>query len=117
MKDFYRSDRVAGQLRRELASLLQQEVKDPLAQAATVSDVEVSRDISYANVFVIVSSGTDPKACLKALQRASGFIRTRLGKLLRMRHIPELRFKVDDSIDRGEQIDALLRKLNQKDSY
>ena len=109
-RDFNRSERVAGQIRRDLAKLIQQEVKDPEVGFVSVSDVEVSRDLSHAKVFVTVFDPEKAKTSLKALRRASTFLRSRLGKKLRMRHVPELHFKHDDSVEQGSHIDQLISK-------
>jgi ribosome-binding factor A len=107
-RQFSRSDRVAGQLRRELAQLIQLEVKDPEIGFISVSDVEVSRDLAHAKVYVTVFDTEHAAASLKALRRAAGFLRSRLGQLLRMRNVPELHFHHDASIETGERIDRLI---------
>ena len=114
-RDFNRSERVAGQIRRDLAKLIQQEVKDPEVGFVSVSDVEVSRDLSHAKVFITVFDPDTAKTSLKALRRAAVFLRTRLGKELRMRHVPELHFKHDDSVEQGSHIDQLITKALRSD--
>lgn len=114
-RDFNRSERVAGQIRRDLAKLIQHEVKDPEVGFVSVSDVEVSRDLSHATVFVTVFDPDKAKTSLNALRRASVFLRTRLGKELRMRHVPELHFKHDDSVEQGSRIDELINKALNAD--
>lgn len=114
-RDFNRSERVAGQIRRDLAKLIQHEVKDPEVGFISVSDVEVSRDLSHAKVFVTVFDPEKAKTSLNALRRASAFLRTRLGKKLRMRHVPELHFKHDDSVEQGSHIDQLINKALNAD--
>ena len=115
-RDFNRSERVAGQLRRDLAKLIQQEVKDPEVGFVSVSDVEVSRDLSHAKIFITVFDPETAKTSLKALRRASAFLRTRLGKELRMRHVPELHFKHDDSVEQGSHIDQLISRALRADN-
>ena len=108
--DFARHDRVAGLLRRELATLIWAEVKDPRLGPMSVSDVVVTRDLAHAKVFVTSSEpGTMPDT-LKVLGKAAGFLRSRLGKSLKMRHIPELHFNHDDSIERGAHMDTLIEQ-------
>lgn len=109
-RDFNRSERVAGQIRRDLAKLIQHEVKDPEVGFVSVSDVEVSRDLSHAKVYVTVFDPDKAKTSLAALRRASAFLRSRLGKELRMRRVPELHFKHDDSVEQGSHIDQLIKK-------
>jgi len=115
-RDFNRSERVAGQLRRDLARLIQQEVKDPEVGFVSLSDVEVTRDLSHAKVFITVFDPEKAKESLKALRRAAPFLRNRLARALRMRHVPELHFLHDDSVEQGSHIDELIAKALNADS-
>ena len=108
--DFARNDRVAGLLRRELATLIWAEIKDPRLGPLSVSDVVVTRDLAHAKVYVTSSEPETMPATLKVLRKAAGFLRSRLGRGLKMRHIPELHFKHDDSIEKGAEMDALIEK-------
>ena len=114
-REFMRSDRVAGQLRRELAKLIQQEVKDPAVGFISVSDVEVTRDLSHAKIYVTVFDSDEAPACIKALNKAGGFLRNRLGKILRMRLIPELSFLHDASVETGQRVGELIDKAVASD--
>ncbi len=114
--DFSRADRVAGQLRRELATLIWAEVKDPRLGSISVTDVEVTRDLAHATVYVASQDAESIKDSLTALRRASGFLRRRLGQMLRLRAVPELRFKHDDSIERGSHIDSLINQAVAEDA-
>lgn len=111
-KEFSRTQRVGGQIQRELAQMIQQEVRDPRVGFVTISDVEVSRDLTHAKVFVTV---LDPKQSvdetLQALNRAGGFMRRLLGKRIIMRVVPELHFVYDSSLDTGARVDALLHRV------
>jgi ribosome-binding factor A len=78
-RDFKRSERVSGLLRRELAQMIQQEIKDPEVGFVSLSDVEVSRDLEHAKVYVTVFNSEQAAVSIKALKRAAGFLRTRLG--------------------------------------
>jgi ribosome-binding factor A len=109
-REFKRSERVAGQLRRELATLVQQEVQDPEVGFVSISDVEVSRDLSHARVWVTVFQAERAGASLKALNRAAGFLRRRLGEMLRMRVVPELHFLHDASVETGQRMDRLIEE-------
>jgi ribosome-binding factor A len=115
-RDFNRSERVAGQLRRDLAKMILQEIKDPQVGFVSLSDVEVTRDLSHAKVFITVFDPEKAKESLKALQRAAPFLRNRLARRLRMRHVPELHFLHDDSVEQGSHIDQLIAKALQADS-
>lgn len=114
-RDFNRSERVAGQLRRDLAKLIQQEIKDPEVGFVSLSDVEVTRDLSHAKVFITVFDPDKAKSSLKALKRASAFLRKRLAHELRLRHVPELHFIHDDSVEQGSHIDQLIAKALYSD--
>ena len=113
--DFARHDRVAGLLRRELASLIWKEIKDPRLGPISVSDVEVTRDLAHAKVYVTSSQPESMPDSLRVLGRAAGFLRRRLGGLVKMRQVPELHFIHDDSIERGAHIDELLEQARRKD--
>ena len=114
-RDFNRSERVAGQLRRDLAKLIQQEIKDPGVGFVSLSDVEVTRDLSHAKVYITVFEPEKAKDSLKALRRAAAFLRKRLGQELRLRHVPELHFIHDDSVEQGSHIDQLIAKALHSD--
>lgn len=114
-RDFNRSERVAGQLRRDLAKLIQQEIKDPGVGFVSLSDVEVTRDLSHAKIFITVFEPEKAKDSLKALKRASAFLRKRLGQELRLRHVPELHFIHDDSVEQGSHIDQLIARALHSD--
>jgi ribosome-binding factor A len=107
-REFSRSERVSGQMRRELAQLVQQEVKDPAVGFVSISDVEVTRDLAHAKVWVTVFKTEDAERSIRALQKAAGFLRSRLGQVMRIRTVPELHFKHDDSVETGMRMDALI---------
>ena len=94
-KDFSRARRVGEQLQRELAQLIQSEIKDPRLGMVTVSAVEVSRDMSNAKVFVMMSGEDDEiKTSLGILNKAAGFLRHTLSKSMTMRIMPHLKFSI-----------------------
>ena len=107
-RDFNRSERVAGSLRRELAQLIQTEVKDPAVGFVGLSDVEVSRDLSHAKVFITVFESEKASASIKALNNAAGYLRRRLGQEMRIRSVPELHFLHDASVETGHRMDSLI---------
>ncbi len=108
--EFKRNDRVSGLLRRELATLIWSGVKDPRLGSVSVTDVEVTRDLGMAKVYITSVDSESIPDSLKALRSAAGYLRRELGQNLRMRHVPELRFYHDESIERGERIEELLRE-------
>ncbi len=114
-RDFKRSERVSGQLRRELAQMIHQEIKDPEVGFVSVSDVEVSRDLAHAKVYVTVFDTEQAKVSIKALKRAAGFLRTRLGQELSMRNVPQLHFLHDDSVETGQRMDSLIEQAVKAD--
>ncbi|WP_372613594.1 30S ribosome-binding factor RbfA [Halomonas sp.] len=111
MREFKRTDRVAEQLQKELAVLIQREVKDPRLGMVTVSGVEVSRDLGYADVHVTLLGDDAPeriKENLKVLKQASGFLRSQIARRIKLRHVPELRFHYDESVVRGQRLSSLI---------
>ena len=100
-KSFHRTDRVSAQLRRELGMIVH----------ATVSDVEVTRDMAHAKVFVTALLADSSKQTVKALNELAPEMRYQLAQSVKMRHVPELHFHYDDSVDKGERIDELLRNV------
>jgi len=100
-KEYERTRRVAEQIQRELAILIQQELKDPRLGMLTISAVQVSKDMSTAKVFITVfNEAQDREKTLAALQHAAGFLQHELGRSLSLRSIPKLRFVYDESIVR-----------------
>ncbi|MDR5893902.1 30S ribosome-binding factor RbfA [Halomonas mongoliensis] len=118
MREFKRTDRVADQLQKELAVLIQREVKDPRLGMVTVSGVEVSRDLGYADVHVTLLGEDTPeriKENLKVLKQAAGFLRGQIAKRIKLRHVPELRFHYDESVVRGQRLSSLIEEAVQSD--
>lgn len=114
-QEFSRQNRVAELLRRELARHIMRGMKDPRVEGVQVNDVLVSRDLAYATVLV---SSLDEQAmpdAIKALSRASGHLRHKLGRELTLRHIPELRFKYDDTEAKAARLDALIERARAED--
>ena len=116
-REFQRAERVAGQIRRDLAQLIQQEIKDPKVGFVSVSDVEVTRDLSHAKVFITVFDPEKAEQSLQTLRKAASFLRSRLGQCLRLRHVPELHFEHDDSVEKGSRIDELIARALDADKH
>lgn len=108
-KSFQRTDRVAAQLRREIGTLVHEAVRDNGLPSVSVSDVEVTRDLSHAKVFVTALQAERAAEAVSGLKELAREFRYRLGKMLKLRSVPELHFHYDESVDRGEQIENLLR--------
>lgn len=104
-----RTLRVADLLLREVASILQKEVKDPRIGIVTLTNADVSPDLRVAKVYYTVLGDEAARAaCQEGLTRASGYIRREIAKRLTLRTTPELRFYYDEALDRGLRINALI---------
>ncbi|MCE8022297.1 30S ribosome-binding factor RbfA [Halomonas sp. MCCC 1A11036] len=118
MREFKRTDRVGDQLQKELAVLIQREVKDPRLGMVTVSGVTVSRDLGYADVYVTLLGEDSPeriKENLQVLRQASGFLRSQIARRIKLRHVPELRFHYDESVVRGQRLSSLIDEAVESD--
>lgn len=109
-KDYPRHQRVGDQIQRELAQLIRTEVKDPrLSTMLTVAEVRVSPDLSQARIFIsVLGDDADGEQTVAVLNGASGFLRKQLGRLLRLRVIPQLRFVYDTTAEDGERLSSLI---------
>ena len=108
-----RPEKVAHLMRREVAGILQQKLRDPRASAmVSVTDVEVTQDLSFAKIYVSVMGKPDEVAVtLKALGHAAGFVRHELGPRLGLREVPDIRFVHDESLERGARVEELLKRI------
>ncbi|WP_159819474.1 30S ribosome-binding factor RbfA [Colwellia sp. 20A7] len=118
-REYARTDRVGQQIQKEIAVILMREIKDPRLSMTTVSAVEVTRDLAYAKVFVTFfnDNAEDIKASLEVLAEAEGYIRSLLGKRLRARIMPHLRFVYDSSMSEGVRMSALVDQAVASDSH
>jgi len=117
-KEYARSERVAQSITRQLAMILRTQVKDPRVSSLTITDVEVTKDLRQAKVFVtsMLEDQLEIKDTMDALERANGFLRRALAAVIDMRHCPNLIFSYDNSISEGARMSALIDKaLNNKD--
>jgi ribosome-binding factor A len=108
-----RPERVAERIKREAADILETTLRDPrLGRMVSITDVEVTHDLSMARVFVsMLEQGEAREQAMKALASAAGFIRRQLAPRLGLREVPELRFVLDTSMERGARVDDILRRL------
>ena len=115
-REFPRSRRVGDQIQRELSALIRDEIRDPRLGMVSISAVSLSRDLGYAKVHVSVL-GDDVQAAesVEILNRAAGFLRHRLGKLLHIRTVPELHFLHDRSLEEGARLGALINRAVASD--
>lgn len=109
-REFSRNKRLGNQVLRTLNELLRFETKDPRLAGVSLSAVDLSRDLSVAQVyFSTLDPEADPVPVQKGLEKATGFLRSRLGREIKIRHVPELRFAHDDSAAEGQRIADLIR--------
>lgn len=112
MASFGRTKRIAEEIRKVIGSLLISGIKDPrITSMISVTDVEVTSDLSYAYVYVSILGG-DEEESLEGLKSASGFLRKEVSKSVKLRHTPQIIFKVDDSIKKGMYMEELIKKVN-----
>lgn len=116
-KDYPRHQRVGDQIQRELAQLIRTEVKDPrLSAMLTVAEVRVSPDLSQARVFItVLGDDAEGEQSVGILNGASGFLRKQLGRILRMRSIPQLHFIYDTTAEEGERLASLINQAVASD--
>jgi ribosome-binding factor A len=108
-REFSRNQRLGNQVLRTLNELVRFETKDPRLKLVSLNSVELSRDLSVARVyFSMLDPNGDPGPVKEGLQRASGFLRSRLGREIKIRHVPELRFAHDDSAAEAQRISSLI---------
>lgn len=117
-REYSRNQRLATEVLRSLSQLLRFETKDPRLQNVSLTGVDLSRDLSVARVFFSLLDPDEPVAPVEeGLKKASGFLRSKLGHELQIRHVPELRFKHDDSAEESVRISQLIHSaLHANDS-
>ena len=112
---YSRAERVADQIRMEVADILMRRIKDPRVRSVTVTDVELTNDLRIARVFVTaLGTEAETKDVSTGLSKASGFIRSELGRRLTLRYLPEVVFHKDVSGPRGDRVLRLLDEIHDK---
>jgi ribosome-binding factor A len=114
-KDYPRSERLASQIQRELASLVRNNLKDPRLSMPVILEVQVTRDLSLARVYFSVLDPQDAEQNLQALKHASGYLQREIGKVLKARITPKLVFIYDDSDIRGRTMSELIDSVIARD--
>lgn len=117
-KEYSRTQRIGDQMQRELASLIQREVRDPRIGMITVTAADVSRDLAHAKIFITLmgdASDEDIAQNLAALKDAAGFLRVHLGRAMKLRSIPQLHFHYDESVRRGVHLSSLIERAVAED--
>lgn len=112
----YRSGRLSEEIKREISKMIFEEIKDPrISSMTSVTDIEVSKDLRYAKIFISVYGSTEDKMnTIDGLKSATGFIRHELGKRIKLRYTPELMFELDNSIEYGAHISEILKDLGDQ---
>lgn len=110
--------RVSEQMKKDLSQIINKEIKDPRVSAMTsITDVQVSKDLRYASIYVsIFGTDSEKEETLQTLIRASGFIRSEIGRRIRLRYTPEISFYLDNSIEYGAHIEKVLKSLKEEDN-
>jgi ribosome-binding factor A len=112
-----RPERVAEQIRIEIAGILQRDLKDPRVGLATCTRVQLSRDLKVAKIYVsVLGTSEEQKRTMQALEGASGFVRRLLGQRLGLRASPEVRFLFDPSVEYGIRLERLIQETHRQDA-
>lgn len=115
-REYPRARRVEEQLKRLLSELVRREVKDPRVGLVTITAIAVSKDLSHARVYFTPFAGAgDAAATLEALRHAAGYLRLQVRNQMRLRVAPELDFRLDDSVERGARLSALIHDAVEDD--
>ncbi|MGO1501747.1 MAG: 30S ribosome-binding factor RbfA [Marinobacter sp.] len=116
-REFSRIDRIGDQMQRELAQLIQREVKDPRLGMVTVNAVKVSRDLGYADIYVslltteeLTAESPEAQQSVAVLNKAAGFLRGQVGRAMKLRVVPQLRFHFDTLQGYSRRMDSLIRE-------
>ncbi|MGM8214514.1 30S ribosome-binding factor RbfA [Bacillaceae bacterium W0354] len=110
-----RANRVAEQMKKELGDILSRKIKDPRVGFVTVTDVQVTGDLQQAKIFISIFGDEEQKdETLVGLAKSKGFIRSEIGKRIRLRKTPEISFEIDHAIEYGNKIEKLIRDINKE---
>jgi ribosome-binding factor A len=118
-REYSRGQRVADLIQRELAQLIQRELRDPRLGMVTVNEVKASRDLAYADVYITLlgkEGSEDREGSLEVLNNAQGFLRSQLARTLKTRTTPKLRFHYDNSVSDGQYLSKLIDEAIDKDN-
>ena len=112
-----RTDRIADRIQRELSLLFLQEISDPRLEDIVITSVEVDRELAFADIYISAADGSERKAeIMKALNRASGFIRSQLVlSISHLRSFPQVRFHWDSTPERVERLDQIFAELEEEE--
>lgn len=111
-----RSHRVAEQMKKEIAAIIEHQVKDPRIGFITITNVEVSNDLRHAKIyFSSLGNNEEQKKSLEGLDKAKGFIRKEIAQRINLRYAPEILFRIDTSIEHGVKISKILSKIKSEE--
>ena len=112
--DYQRSERVGDLLIKLISGLLREEIRDPRVASVTLTAAKVSKDLRHARIYFNILGGkTDKEEVLAGLRSATGFIRSKVGKEVKLRYVPALEFFYDDTEDQADRIETLLREVKK----
>lgn len=115
MHPYKRSQRVSDLIREEIADIIMNKVKDPRLGFVTVTGAKITEDLKIATIYLSILKEEEKETTLEMLNSAKGFIRAELAKRLRMKFIPSLTFRIDESLEYGVRIEKLLREIKKED--
>ena len=115
MLPYKRSQRVSDLIREEIADIIMNKVKDPRLGFVTVTGAKITEDLKIATVYISILKEEEKETTLEMLNLAKGFIRAELAKRVRMKFIPSLTFRIDESLEYGVRIEKLLREIKKED--
>lgn len=108
----HRQGRLAEAIKKEISDILRNEIKDPRIGFVTITTVDVTSDLRYARIYAsVLGSGEQQKATGEVLNRAVGYIRSEIGRRIRLKYTPEISFHLDNSIERGTRVIRLMEEV------
>ncbi|MGF0040463.1 30S ribosome-binding factor RbfA [Peptoniphilaceae bacterium SGI.131] len=116
--DIKRTKRIEAEMKKEISLLMANEIKDPrLSAMASITAIELTNDLSQAKIFIsVLGDREDKENSLAGLESSKGFIKKELGSRLKLRHIPDLIFKLDETIEHGLYMDKLIDEVIKRDN-
>ncbi len=113
-----RINRISEEIKKVLSELLLNGLKDPrVTSMTTVTEVKVTRDLSYANVYIsVLGNKKEKEESLRGLKNAKGFLRSEIGKKIDLRHVPEPVFHLDETLEHASHIEKLIKKVKEEDN-
>lgn len=115
MHPYKRSQRVSDLIREEIADIIMNKVKDPRLGFVTVTGAKITEDLKIATIYLSILKEEEKETTIEMLNSAKGFIRAELAKRLKMKFIPSLTFRIDESLEYGVRIEKLLREIKKED--